>query len=81
MGTATFDNTISGSGTILECGFGYSNTLVVTGNNSSYTGTITLHGYYTTLQVGNGGTAGSLGSATITTDYGNGVLSLTIATL
>ena len=50
--TATVANAISGSGAMTQQG--YANTLILTGNSSSYAGTITLDGYYGTLQVETG---------------------------
>ena len=52
-------NTISGSGSLTQAGGG---TLTLTGNNTYSNGTTISSG---TLQVGNGGTSGSLGSGTI----------------
>ena len=53
------DNLISGVGSLTQAGGG---TLTLTGNNSYSGGTTISSG---TLQVGNGGTSGSLGSGTI----------------
>ena len=55
----TFANTISGSGSLTKQGTG---TLVITGSESCGSTTITAG----TLQIGNGGTAGSIGSGGIT---------------
>jgi autotransporter-associated beta strand protein len=53
------DNSISGVGSLTQAGSG---TLTLTGNNTYSGGTTISSG---TLQVGNGGTSGSLGSGTI----------------
>jgi fibronectin-binding autotransporter adhesin len=58
--TVTLDNEISGTGNLRQSGTG---TLVLTGSNS-YSGTTTISAG--TLQVGDGGTAGSLGTGAIT---------------
>jgi len=56
----TLGGAISGSGTLTQMGTG---TAILTGNNS-YTGVTTISGG--TLQVGNGGTSGTLGTNTVT---------------
>ncbi|WP_395746032.1 autotransporter-associated beta strand repeat-containing protein [Prosthecobacter sp.] len=56
----TVSNAISGTGTLTQAGTG---TTILTGSNS-YSGTTTISGG--TLQIGNGGTTGSLGSGSIT---------------
>ena len=58
--TITISNDISGSGVLNQIGSG---TTILTGNNS-YTGTTTISAG--TLQVGNGGTSGSLGTGAVT---------------
>jgi len=58
-GTATIGNAISGTGTLTQ----YSGTLVLTGSNT-YSGTTTIY-EDATLQVGNGGTSGTLGSGAV----------------
>ena len=66
-GTATIANAISGSGSVTQTGSG---TLILLGSNT-YTGaTIIAPSVYqnATIQVGNGGTAGTLGSGTVTSD-------------
>ena len=60
--TITVANAISGSGTLVQAGTG---TTILTGNNT-YAGTTTIQ--YGTLQVGNGGTTGSLGAGAVTND-------------
>ena len=55
----TVDNAISGSGSLTQAGSGM---LVLTGSNSYGNTTISAG----TLQVGNGGTAGTLGNGTVT---------------
>ena len=65
-GTATIANAISGSGTVTQT----LGTVILTGANT-YTGTTTIvpSGYENvTLQVGNAGTTGTLGSGTVTSD-------------
>lgn len=59
-GTTTVPNAISGTGTLTQ----WSGTLVLTGTNT-YSGLTTVY-YGTTLQVGNGGTSGTLGSGSVT---------------
>jgi RHS repeat-associated protein len=70
-GTTTIANAISGSGTMTQM----SGTVILTGSNT-YSGTTTISptGYENvTLQIGNGGTTGTLGSGTVTSDgyYGS----------
>ena len=65
-GTATIPNAISGSGTVTQT----LGTVILTGANT-YTGTTTIapsSSENVTLQVGNGGTSGTLGSGTVTSD-------------
>ncbi|HQU41360.1 MAG TPA: autotransporter-associated beta strand repeat-containing protein, partial [Pirellulales bacterium] len=62
-GTATIANAISGSGTLAQSSSG---TLILTGNNT-YTRTTTID--YGTLQIGAGGTTGSLGTGSVTGSY------------
>jgi fibronectin-binding autotransporter adhesin len=62
-GTATIGNAISGSGTVTQA-YG---TLIVTGANTYSGGTTIALG--ATLQVGNGGTSGTLGSGEVTCVY------------
>ncbi len=57
--TITVSNVISGTGTLTQTGSG---TTILTGNNT-YTGTTTISDG--TLQVGDGGTSGSLGSGNV----------------
>ncbi|HKT27800.1 autotransporter-associated beta strand repeat-containing protein [Dyella sp.] len=64
-GTTTVNGSISGTGNLTQAGTG---TTVLAANNS-YSGSTTINAG--TLQVGNGGTAGSLGTATTVTDNGN----------
>ncbi len=59
----TVSNAISGSGGITQSGFG---TTSLTGDNTNYDGTVTISAG--TLQIGNGGTSGNLGSASVTDD-------------
>ncbi|CAM2188913.1 fibronectin-binding autotransporter adhesin [Paraburkholderia sacchari] len=63
-GTTTVNGSIIGAGSLLQAGTG---TAVLAGNNS-YSGSTTITAG--TLQVGNGGTAGSLGTASTVTDNG-----------
>ncbi len=56
----TLSGVISGSNALVKSNSG---TLILTGNNT-YTGTTTIT--YGTLQVGNGGTSGTLGTGTVT---------------
>jgi RHS repeat-associated protein len=68
-GTTTVANAISGSGTLTQT----LGTLVLSGSNT-YTGTTTIAPWSwdsATIQVGNGGTTGTLGSGTVTSsgDY------------
>lgn len=58
--TSTYAGAISGTGTVTQAGAG---TTVLTGSNS-YSGTTTISSG--TLQIGNGGTSGSLGSGAVT---------------
>ena len=62
-GTATIGNAISGSGTVTQT----MGTVILTGSNT-YTGTTTIAVGLenVTLQVGNAGTSGTLGSGTVT---------------
>ncbi|HRZ86291.1 MAG TPA: autotransporter-associated beta strand repeat-containing protein, partial [bacterium] len=60
--TFTVSSAISGSGTLTQAGGSYSST-ILTGANT-YTGTTTVTAG--TLQVGNGGSTGSLGSGSVT---------------
>ncbi|HQU41361.1 MAG TPA: autotransporter-associated beta strand repeat-containing protein, partial [Pirellulales bacterium] len=62
-GTATIANAISGTGTLTQSSSG---TLILTGSNS-YTGTTAISSG--TLQVGAGGTTGSLGTGSVTGGY------------
>jgi len=64
-GTTTITPVISGSGNLSQVGTG---TTVLTGNNT-YAGSTTISAG--TLQVGNGGTTGSLGTASTVTDNAN----------
>jgi fibronectin-binding autotransporter adhesin len=64
-GTTTITPVISGSGNLSQVGTG---TTVLTGNNT-YAGSTTISAG--TLQIGNGGTTGSLGTATTVTDNAN----------
>jgi autotransporter-associated beta strand protein len=63
-GTTTVNGSISGTGNLLQAGTG---TTVLAANNS-YGGSTTISAG--TLQVGNGGTTGSLGTASTVTDNG-----------
>ena len=63
-GTVTLDSSISGTGSVTQMGPG---TLILTANNNSYATTIISGG---TLQVGNGGAAGTVGSGTVTGSAG-----------
>ncbi len=65
----TVSNTISGTGALMQAGTG---TTILTANNS-YSGTTTVSGG--TLQVGNGGTTGTLGTGGAVTLSNNAVLS------
>ena len=64
-GTTTITPVISGSGNLSQAGTG---TTVLTANNT-YAGSTTISGG--TLQIGNGGTTGSLGTAATVTDNAN----------
>ena len=64
-GTTTITPVISGSGNLSQVGTG---TTVLTGNNT-YGGSTTISAG--TLQIGNGGTTGSLGTAATVTDNAN----------
>jgi autotransporter-associated beta strand protein len=64
-GTTTITPVIGGSGNLSQVGTG---TTVLTGNNT-YSGSTTISAG--TLQVGNGGTSGSLGTAATVTDNAN----------
>jgi autotransporter-associated beta strand protein len=64
-GTTTITPVISGSGNVSQLGTG---TTVLTGNNT-YSGSTTISAG--TLQVGNGGASGSLGTAATVTDNAN----------
>ena len=63
-GTTTVSGSISGTGNLTQAGTG---TTVLAANNS-YSGSTTISAG--TLQVGNGGTTGSLGTAAVVTDNG-----------
>ena len=56
----TLSNTITGAGNLIQAGSG---TLTLTGNNN-YSGTTTVNAG--TLQIGNGGTTGTLGTGAVT---------------
>ncbi|MDY0167752.1 MAG: tandem-95 repeat protein [Thermoguttaceae bacterium] len=60
-GTTYFDNSVSGAGAITQT----SGTLVLRGDNDVYSGAITVSVWGATLQVGDGGTAGTLGAGTV----------------
>ncbi|OYV93512.1 MAG: hypothetical protein B7Z73_03390, partial [Planctomycetia bacterium 21-64-5] len=62
-GSATIANAISGSGMVAQSSSG---TLILTGNNS-YAGTTTINAG--TLQIGAGGTTGSLGTGSVAGSY------------
>jgi fibronectin-binding autotransporter adhesin len=72
-GTYTNANVISGAGSVVQRGTG--STEVLTGNNS-YVGSTTINSG-TTLQIGNGGASGTLGSGSVTN---NGTLAFNRAT-
>lgn len=59
--TALLSGTISGSGSLTKLGQG---TLILTNDNNSYSGPTTIHAG--SVQIGTGGTTGSLGSGNVT---------------
>jgi autotransporter-associated beta strand protein len=63
-GTTTVNGSISGTGNLTQAGTG----TTVLADNNSYAGSTTISAG--TLQVGNGGTTGSLGTASTVTDNG-----------
>ncbi|UYN96890.1 MAG: autotransporter-associated beta strand repeat-containing protein [Enhydrobacter sp.] len=65
--TITIANDISGTGAVTKSNAGTNTTLVLTGNNS-YAGTTTIT--EGTLQIGSGGTTGSLGTGNVVTSGG-----------
>jgi len=74
--TVTYDGVISGSGNVLQAGGGQGGTLILTGNNTYTGGTKitggTPGGRANILQIGNGGTTGSI-SGNVSADF-NSVL-------
>ena len=65
-GALVVGNSISGSGALNQIGYG---TVALTCNNDGYSGAVTLaasnSAFPNVLQVGNGGTTGTLGTATV----------------